>query len=167
MTTAEAPARVTRVCTFRVGDVWLGVDVLAVQEVLLNETLTPIPLAPQAINGLLNLRGDIVAAIGVQRRLWPDAAEAAAGPGDVVIVIDIDGYDRVSLQVDDVGDVLDVSELPLEPLPATVVGVLRELVLGAYQTPSALLLLLDVAALVDISDVEPAGAEDAHPDLRG
>jgi purine-binding chemotaxis protein CheW len=167
MTTAEASAGVGRVCTFRVGDVWLGVDVLAVREVLLHEQLTPIPLAPHAISGLLNLRGDIVAAIDVRRRLWPDAKTPAGPSADVFVVLDIDGYDRVGLLVDDIGDVLDVSDLPLEPLSDTAVGVLSQLALGAYQTPSALLLLLDVAALVDVSDADVVITEDPQPDVRG
>ena len=47
-------------CTFRVDGLWLGVDVLEVQEVIRHRTPTRVPAAPPAIRGLINLRGQIV-----------------------------------------------------------------------------------------------------------
>src|SRR5579863_8804310 len=55
--------------TFFVADLFFGVDVLRVQEVLRFQQMTPVPLAPDVIEGLINLRGQIVTAIDMRRRL--------------------------------------------------------------------------------------------------
>src|ERR1035438_10813755 len=55
--------------TFYVGDLFFGVDVLHVQEVLCFQPMTSVPQAPEVIEGLINLRGQIVTAIDMRRRL--------------------------------------------------------------------------------------------------
>jgi len=55
--------------TFFVADLFFGVDVLRVQEVLRFQQMTRVPLAPDVIEGLINLRGQIVTAIDMRRRL--------------------------------------------------------------------------------------------------
>ena len=50
-------------CTFWVGDLFIGIEVSRVQEVLNHSSITPVPLAPSHVKGLINLRGNIVTAI--------------------------------------------------------------------------------------------------------
>ena len=58
-----------RFCTFYLDEVWFGLKVESVQEVLAAPAITPVPLAPHAIAGLVNLRGQIVTTIDLRRRL--------------------------------------------------------------------------------------------------
>src|SRR5438132_1609915 len=90
-------------CSFLVADLFLGVEVQLVQEVIRFQEMTQVPLACGQIGGLINLRGQIVTAIDLRRRL----ADRGDGklPMNVVIRTD-DG--SVSLLVDEIGDVLDV-----------------------------------------------------------
>ena len=55
--------------TFYVGDLFFGVEVVKVQEVLRYQEMTKVPLAPDAVQGLINLRGQIVTALDMRRRL--------------------------------------------------------------------------------------------------
>lgn len=139
---------VQRVCSFLVEDLLFGVDVAHVQEVVRQHALTPIPLAPPAIRGLMNLRGSIVAAIDLRERLGfgPDS-----GNGTRANVILRSEHDSVSLLVDEIGDVLEVSAQQFERPPDTLRGRARQLIVGAYKLPDRLLLVLDVEKTINVS----------------
>ena len=131
----------SQLCTFEVADLYLGVDVVEVQEVIRHQPMTVVPLAPRVARGLINLRGQIVTALDLRRMLGLPDMPADAEPANVVIR---DGADEaVSLLVDAIGDVVDVDELPFEAVPPTLEGAARDLVLGAYKLPDRLLLVLD------------------------
>src|SRR5581483_12163096 len=102
--------------------------------------MTRVPLAPPVVRGLINLRGQIVTALDLRRRLdLPDRPEGML-PVNVVVQTD-DG--AVSLLVDEIGDVLTVADDLFEPPPATLRGPARDLVRGAYKVPDRLLVILD------------------------
>ena len=100
--------------TFFVADLFFGVDVLRVQEVLRFHQMTRVPLAPGVIEGLINLRGQIVTAIDMRRRLQLPAREDNQTPMNMVVRTE-DG--AVSLLVDEIGDVLDVDSATFERPP--------------------------------------------------
>ncbi|HEX8913085.1 MAG TPA: chemotaxis protein CheW [Humisphaera sp.] len=127
-------------CSFMVGDLFLGVDVRRVQEVLRHQPMTGVPLAPPDLRGLINLRGQIVPAIDLRRRLGLDPAAAGAAPMNVV-VRDADG--PASLLVDEIGDVVSPDPASLEDAPPTLRGPVRELVAGVYKLDGRLMLVLD------------------------
>src|SRR3984893_5450670 len=97
--------------TFFVGDLFFGVDVLNVQEVLRFQQMTPVPQAPEVIEGLINLRGQIVTAIDMRRRLGLPARTGDKPPMNMVVRTS-DG--AVSLLVDEIGDVLDMDAATYE-----------------------------------------------------
>jgi purine-binding chemotaxis protein CheW len=136
-----------QLCTFLLGDQYFGVDVTQVQEVLRFHEMTRVPLAPRVVRGLINLRGQIVTAIDLRRRLeLPDRAD---GPPPMNIVVRTEGG-AVSLLVDEIGDVVETDEAAFERPPETVRGVARELIPGAYKLPGRLLLVLDTHKAVGI-----------------
>ena len=144
MTTAtDTPARATsgQLATFRLDGDLYGVEVEHVQEVLRSQKLTRVPLAPPAVAGLINLRGQVVTAIELRERLGrPPRPE---GTDAVVIVVRLHG-EAVSLLVDSIADVVDVDAADFEAPPDTLDGQARELIRGAYKLDGTLLLALDV-----------------------
>ena len=122
------------------GDLY-GIEVEHVQEVLKSQGLTRVPLAPDAVAGLINLRGQVVTAIELRERLGrrprPEGTDA------VVIVVRLRG-EAVSLLVDSIADVVDVDAADFESPPDTLEGQARELIRGAYKLDGQLLLALDV-----------------------
>ena len=144
-------AKVRQFCTFFLGTDFFGVDVQQVQEVLRYQQQTRVPLAPRAIKGLINLRGQIVTAMDLRCRLELGERADNALPMNVVVRTE-DG--AVSLLVDEIGDVVEVSEEDFEPPPETVQGVARELILGTYKLPDRLLLILDTDKTVDLKQVD-------------
>ena len=127
-------------CTFYVAGYFFGLDVLSVQEIIRYQEMTRVPLAPPVVRGLINLRGQIVTAIDLRRRLQLEDRPADQLPINVVVRSD-DG--AVSLLVDEIGDVLQVSERMFERPPQTLKGAARELIRGAYKLEDRLLLILD------------------------
>ena len=127
-------------CTFTVAGLFLGIDVLRVQEVLKHQQLTRVPLAPSEIGGLINLRGQIVTAIDLRSRLGLNKSDGQAQPMNVVVRTD-DG--SASLLVDAIRDVVTVDSAAFEPVPHTLAGVGREMFTGTYKLKDELLLILD------------------------
>ena len=147
-------------CTFYLGDQYFGLDVLKVQEIIRYQKMTRVPLAHPVVRGLINLRGQIVTAIDLRRRLGlPDRPESEL-PVNVVVQTD-DG--AVSLLVDEIGEVLDVPENQFERPPETLRGIARDLIDGAYKLPDRLLLLLDTNKVVRtaVPDSSAAGERSA------
>ena len=136
-----APAASGQLATFRLDGDLYGIEVEHVQEVLRSQQLTRVPLAPSAVAGLINLRGQVVTAIELRERLG--RPQRPAGTDAVVIVVRLDG-EAVSLLVDSIADVLEVDDRSFEPVPDTLDGDVRELLRGAYKTQGRLLLALDV-----------------------
>src|SRR5581483_4942209 len=134
--------------TFFVGGLFFGVDVLRVQEVLRFQQMTSVPQAPEVIEGLINLRGQIVTAIDMRRRLRLSPRSAEQTPMNMVIRTE-DG--AVSLLVDEIGDVLDVDNASYERPPASLDPAARELIRGVYKLKDRLMLVLDVEQTVEIT----------------
>src|SRR5277367_1618521 len=126
--------------TFFVADLFFGVDVLNVQEVLRFQQMTPVPQAPGVIEGLINLRGQIVTAIDMRRRLGLPPRAKDKPPMNMVVRTS-DG--AVSLLVDEIGDVLDMDAATYEPPPKNLDPTARGLIRGVYKLKDQLLLVLD------------------------
>ena len=136
-----------KLSTFRVDGEMFGIDVADVQEVTKLQELTPVPLAPAAVSGLMNLRGQVVTVIDLRHRLGFTPRDAGAAGVNVVIRSD---RGAVSLLVDAVDGFRDVSDEDFVERPDTVRGPARELVLGAYQLPGELLLALNLDRAIDM-----------------
>jgi purine-binding chemotaxis protein CheW len=129
-----------QLCTFYLNNSLFGVDARDVQEVIRYQEMTEVPNAPQAVSGLINLRGQIVIAIDLRTRLGLSRRDPDKLPMNVVVRSD-DG--AVSLLVDQIGDVIEVNADSFECPPETLADHARDLVLGAYKLDEKLLLLLD------------------------
>ncbi|MEJ5867294.1 chemotaxis protein CheW [Pseudokineococcus marinus] len=131
--------------TFHLGDGLYGIEVLRVQEVLTEQALTRVPLAPPEVAGLVNLRGQVVTAVDLRRRLGLPPREEGLPTTDLVVRV---GDEVVALLVDSIGDVVEVSEDDLEPPPDTLSGPMADLITGACQLPDRLLMPLDATRTV-------------------
>jgi len=142
-------------CTFLLDGHLFGVPVPAVQEVIRFQPMTPVPLAPPAVEGLINLRGQIVLAIDLRRRLGLPARADGVLPINVVIRT---SEGAVSLLGDEIGEVIEVSESSFEAPPDTLRGAVRSMILGVHKLEGNLLHALDTAAASQV----PAKMEETH-----
>ena len=134
--------------TFFVDGLYFGVEVLNVQEVLRYQEMTRVPRADRVIEGLINLRGQIVTAFDMRRRLQLAERAEKVMPMNVVVRSE-DG--AVSLLVDEIGDVIEVNEQDFEPPPETIGEVARQMIEGVYKLEDGLLLVLSTGKVLKLS----------------
>ena len=127
--------------SFFVADLFFGIEVERVQEVTTEARMTPVPLAPPVVRGLINLRGQIVPAIDLRRCLQLPECSAKEPPVNLILYT---GDSCTSLLVDAVGEVLEVDQETFEPPPVTLRGRPRELIRGAYKLTDRLMHVLDL-----------------------
>jgi purine-binding chemotaxis protein CheW len=133
-------------CTFFVGDLFLGIEVDRVQEVIRGSDITPVPTAPPSVRGLINLRGQIVTAIDLGARFGQADRGAESS---TVLVLDV-GSSLLSFVVDRAGDVIEVNDESFEAPPDTLKGESRRLIRGTYKLQNELLLVLDVEHALEL-----------------
>jgi purine-binding chemotaxis protein CheW len=133
-------------CTFHVGDLFLGIEVERVQEVLRGCDITPVPTAPPSVRGLINLRGQIVTAVDLGSRFGTPEKE----DGESTVLVLRTGSKLISFVVDRSGDVVEVDASSFEEPPDTLKGEARRLIRGAYKLHKKLLLVLDVDHAIDV-----------------
>ena len=127
-------------CTFLLDGYLFGVPVPQVQEVIRFHEMTRVPLANEVVEGMINLRGQIVVAIDLRRRL--QLSERADGELPINVVVRTpDG--AVSLLVDEIGEVIEVEQSSFEAPPETLRGAVRSMILGVHKLEGKLLHLLD------------------------
>jgi purine-binding chemotaxis protein CheW len=144
--------------TFFVDGLLFGVEVFRVQEVLRYQEMTPVPRAAEIVEGLINLRGQIVTAIDVRRRLGLNARDASRTPMNMVVRSD---GGALSLLVDEIGDVVDIKRSAFEPVPENVATGIRALTTGVYKLKERLLLILDTSRAIDVNTGTGRGREPA------
>src|SRR5271157_4838396 len=134
-----------RFCTFCIDGLWFGIAAERVQEVISSPPITPVPLAPRAVAGLTNLRGQILTVIDLRQRLGLEERPAAMPPVNVVVRRE---NGTVGLLVDEIGEVVEAAENACEAAPDNLPAESRELVPGVCKFPNRLLHLLDLDKVV-------------------
>jgi purine-binding chemotaxis protein CheW len=131
--------------TFYADKFYFGIQTSEVIELTKVSDITPVPLAHPTIYGLINLRGQIVTAINMRRRLGLSQAEY---PGDVITVL-IEKFGVLyGLLVDRVSDILELDESDFETPPSNVSNSAKELLLGVCKLPTELLFVIDTAKVI-------------------
>jgi len=131
----------------------VGIPVLEVHDVLNAQKITVIPQAPDWVAGVLNLRGRIVTAIDLRRRLGLPPLEEGKSSMSVVVEHNEEPY---SLQIDKVGEVLSLEDQLFEKNPVTLDAKWREVSIGIYRLKDQLLPILDVDRLLALENVSNA-----------
>ncbi len=133
--------------TFYVSDRLYGIDVMSVQEITKITNATKVPLAPNFVQGLINLRGQIATAVGL-RELF-DLNEQTISVNSMNVVCKGDGM-LLSLLVDQIGDVIEVDESSFESTPETIDPSVSRFMNGVYKIPGNLLSIIEVKKIVDV-----------------
>jgi len=123
-----------------------GIPILQVEDVLGEQTVTQIPLAPPEVAGSLNLRGRIVTAINARKRL---SLERDGTPHGSMSVVVEHGDELYSLIIDEIGDVMRLKNRDFKPTPGTLDPVWREISSGVYRLEGELLVVLDVPKFLE------------------
>jgi purine-binding chemotaxis protein CheW len=147
-------AKLTEYVTFSTAGQLFGLPIERVQDVFKPAHMTRVPLASPEIAGVLNLRGRIVTAINLGKRL--DLQSHVDSAAAMAIGIEF-GSESFGLLVDAIGEVLKLSETDLEPTPINLERKLARVAAGVFRLDGQLLVVLDVDRALDLN-AEPAAA---------
>lgn len=129
-----------------------GLPIARVHDVFMLHKLTRVPLAPDDIAGVINLRGRIVTAIDLRRRLGLSSDDREA---TMAVGIDRAG-EAYGLVIDTVGEVLKLGPETAEAVPVNLDGCLKQVASGIHRLDAGLIVILDVDRLIDLKPVEMA-----------
>ncbi len=144
------PGATLQFATFRIAEMLLGLELSQVQELMRSQEMARVPLAPVAVEGLINLRGQIVTALDMRRIFgMPPLQNRDILPMNIIISAE---GGTVSLLVDEICDVVDVPLAASTQLPANLSAGQRDLLKEVYQLKSGLLLVVDMSRVIASCD---------------
>lgn len=140
---------IQQICTFFLNDLYFGIEIENVQEIIRQQPLTRIPLAPTDICGLMNLRGQVIPVVDLSCRLGLRAASCGRGEQIAHNTIVNANDEVVSFMVDEIGDVLQCQSDTFEPPPANLNADIRFFLKGAYKLERGFLLVLNPTQILE------------------
>ena len=132
--------------TFYLNGELLGLNILQVQEIQQPQSITPVPLAPDYVMGLISLRGQIVPLIDLRTRLGMDTGVSIEHPYHIVVNTP---HAIASFEVDNIGDVVDVPAQDFMPPPDSVRAIDAKFLEGVYPMEHEILTVLNVDVVLD------------------
>ena len=140
--------------TFQLGDEVFALDIRSVREIIQHGPMTSVPLMPQFVRGVINLRGAVVPVIDLNARLGRD--QAVPGKKTCVVIFDAqrDGErTELGLMVDAVSEVVEIPAEAIEPPPGFGAAVSREFIRGIGKLDGRFVILLEPDRAFDIEQM--------------
>ncbi|MBM4253489.1 MAG: chemotaxis protein CheW [Deltaproteobacteria bacterium] len=134
---------VEQLTTFLIDGHLFGIDVLKIEEVTGKQKVYEVPRSPSFIRGLVNLRGQIVTALGLRELFQKDSSRRE---DQMSVVCKLDG-NLVALVVDSIGDVVEIERSLFESPPDTIPAEVRRFIKGIYKMNGQLMSVIDLAAI--------------------
>jgi len=135
--------------TFRVGQALCGIDILHIQEINKLMDMTAVPGSPGYVRGILNLRGQIVTIIDLQRKLGLPGGRLGRRTRNIIVAAK---GESVGLLVSDIGDVVETHTAKVEPSPANIGEIQGRFFTGVAKTKDKLIGLLDLEQLLETDE---------------
>jgi purine-binding chemotaxis protein CheW len=144
----------TQYLTFRVGQELFALGILAVREIIEYHNLTLVPMMPEAIRGVINLRGSVVPVVDLSARFGRPPSEVTKRTCIVIVELDLDGERQViGVIVDAVNQVLDIPARDIEPAPTFGTKIRSHFIQGMGKVDGKFIVLLDVERVLSIEQV--------------
>ena len=157
MSTVTEPRAVTAIAdglefaTFYVGDLLIGTNILQVEEINRHLDLTPVPHAPVHVQGVINLRGEVVTVMDLRTILGLPRGEVTKDSRNVVVT---SKGEQIGLLVDRIADVVRAATDHIDRPPANVNGVDGRFFRGVYKLDAELMVVLDIDAVLAVDSAD-------------
>lgn len=155
---SEREQEILQLVTFHVGDEEFGVEILEVREINRMMEITRVPHAPDFVEGVINLRGQVIPVVDLRKRFGLQAVERDKSARIVVVEL---GERVVGFLVDSVSEVLRVSRNLVEPPPPIVGGIDAAYIEAVVKLEDRLLILLDLRKLLSRGEAQELGEFEA------
>ena len=141
--------------TFQLGEELYGVNIMDVKEIVKTQNVRPIPHAPYYVEGIFNLRGEIIPVINLHKRfrLGKMAADEYGEDTGGFIILNIDGI-KISIIIDRISRVAMIDSSEVKPPPQMLTGIGSEYIHGVTQKENGYLIVLDIRKLFDPKELQ-------------
>ena len=145
--------------TFQLGNELYGVDIMVVKEIVRVQEIRPIPNAPSYVEGIFNLRGEIIPIINLHRRFHLqkptniDDDEYASG----FVILQIENS-KIAIIIDRIARVISINPADIQPPPQMITGIGTEYINGVIRQENGYLIVLDIDRLFDIKELQSLAA---------
>lgn len=141
--------------TFQLGEELYGIDIMDVKEIVRVQDVRPIPNAPQYVEGIFNLRSEIIPIINLHRRFH--IKKMVVGEDEELlsgfIIIDIDGM-KLGVIIDRVSRVVTIDPQTIQPPPQMITGIGAEYIQGVVRQEQGYLIILDIRRLFNPRELQ-------------
>lgn len=141
--------------TFTLGEALFAVGTLNVREIIEYGHLTPVPLMPPSILGVINLRGGVVPILDLRQRFGQGATQVSRRSCIVILEVQRSGIDQViGIVVEAVNAVLEIPEQDIEPPPSFGSQIPTDFLIGMGKLDTRLVVLLDIGRVLSLDDLQ-------------
>ncbi|MDR0403613.1 MAG: chemotaxis protein CheW [Treponema sp.] len=145
----------SQLVTFQLGEELYGIDIMDVKEIVRVQEIRAIPNAPVYVEGIFNLRSEIIPIINLHKRFH--IKRAFSSEDDELlsgfIIIDVDGM-KLGVIIDRVSRVVRVEQEDIQPPPQMFSGIGAEYIQGVVRQEEGYLILLDIRSLFNPKELQ-------------
>jgi purine-binding chemotaxis protein CheW len=144
--------------TFQLGDELYGIDIMDVKEIVKIQSVRPIPNAPYYVEGIINLRGEIIPIINLHERFHIQKIESENGDffdanDGGFIILDIEG-NKIGIIIDRIARVIPIANDEIKPPPQMLSGIGTEYIQGVVRQEKDYLIILDTRKLFNPKELQ-------------
>ena len=158
---AEIDEGTTNLVTFRLGSGEYAIDIMQAKEIIKMEKITLIPNAPYFVEGVINLRGNIIPIIDLKKRFNLEESEGDKNTG--IIIAKIEDVD-MGIMIDSVSKVVSMANSDIQPPPSMLQGIGQRYIKGVGKMEDKLLVVLDLDKLFTNEEDDSASEEEDSED---
>lgn len=144
----------TQYLTFMLGGEVFAIGILAIKEIIEYRALTEVPMMPDCIRGVINLRGAVVPVMDLSARFGKQTAAATKRTCIVIVEIESsDGRHDIGVVVDAVNAVLEIAAIDIEPPPSFGARIRTDFIQGIGKVDGKFVILLNVSQVLSTDEV--------------
>lgn len=140
--------------TFSLSDEVFAMDIRTVREIIQHASMTVVPLMPDFVRGVINLRGAVVPVIDLQSRFGRDSS--SVGKKTCIVIFDASSQgekQELGLMVDSVSEVIDIAHASIEPTPSFGTTIAREFIRGMGKVGSNFIPIIDTDKALSVQEM--------------
>lgn len=158
---AEIDEGTTNLVTFRLGSGEYAIDIMQAKEIIKMEKITLIPNAPYFVEGVINLRGNIIPIIDLKKRFNLEESEGDKNTG--IIIAKIEDVD-MGIMIDSISKVVSMANSDIQPPPSMLQGIGQRYIKGVGKMEDKLLVVLDLDKLFTNEEDDSGSEEEESED---
>ena len=140
--------------TFRLGAEFYAIGIRNIKEIIEYGSVTPVPMMPEFIRGVINVRGAVVPVIDLLARFGKGASQTTKRTCIVSIELDSEGETHnVGVMVDAVSEVLEIPAADIEPAPTFGAGIRADFIRGMGKVGGEFIVILDIGRVLSVDEI--------------